>query len=202
MSSSAADDDDGLFGDEEEEEAVVRSRGGGGGGPAEDEGLFGSDDDEANSRPGGADVGGDTSAEMDDLFGGDEGGRGMPDKAKPVAKRSTSKLRITKTEMLPETTRALFVRMSNVIKIQPAAFDPKTYDIDQEREQLGRMATGVRWRYKKDDDGNVIMGPGGKPEMESNARLVKLKTGELQLIVGNNVYICQNQDPGNRYRRL
>lgn len=188
------DEDDGLFGDDEEE--VVTSRGTGG---AEDEGLFGSDEDEEanSSKPSPAPENLGDKADMDDLFGDEGGGAALPVKARPVAKRSTSKLRITKTEMLPETTRALFVRMPNVLKIQPAPFEPATYDIDQEREQLGKMATGVRWRYKRDDDGNVILGPDGKPEMESNARLVKLKTA-FQLIVGNNVYDCQNQELGNR----
>ena len=46
----------------------------------------------------------------------------------------------------------------------------------------------IRWRYKTDDDGNRIMDSSGKPVMESNARLQKLKNGKFQLVIGKSVF--------------
>lgn len=139
---------------------------------------------------------GEDKSEFDGLFG---------EESKSTAvemPRSTSTLRITKTDLLPEkkhiNDQTILVRMPNVLEIQDKPFDENTYSKDEDMESVGRLAMGIRWRFKLDSAGNSIIGADGKPEIESNAKLVKLKNGAVQIVVGNNTYECLSQPLENR----
>lgn len=211
-------DDEDLFGDDNDDEQEQPTRDGNGRGD-EDDGIFDDDDDvrvktsfddaaAARKRAHFADddgsaemdvadsfQGGKQADELDDLFG--EEGSSSPIKA--VSKpRSTSNLRITDTKIIPESITTVLVRMPNVLKIQEKDFDADTYNSEEDKQALGKMAVGIRWRFKRDSEDNFIMGADGKYEMESNARLVKLKKGGYQIIVGENVYECLRQKLENR----
>ena len=189
---AADEDDDNLFG---EEEVKTVARGGG-----RKSTVLRDEDDDDEDGEGGAGGGGemdvskgeseggaaDNKDELDDLFGEDEGG-GSSSSSSTKA-RSTSSLRITRTYQVPDNCQAVLVRMPNVLKIQPEPFNADTYNKEDDMEALGRMAMGIRWRHKVGPDGERVMGANGQPEMESNARLVKLKSGGMQILVGGEAY--------------
>ena len=125
--------------------------------------------------------------EYADLFGEGE------ETAVLSKKRSTSALHISATPNLPEHTQAMLVRMPNVLKIQEQPFDELAYSKEDDMEAIGRVALGVRYRVQRGADGNVVQDASGKPVFESNARLVKMKNGSVQIIMGSSVYECIQQ---------
>lgn len=118
----------------------------------------------------------------------------------PETAGQTPKVReveMTKGKMYLQPTHTLskdvsklqFVKTPRFIKIQSKEYDPSNYDGEDERTEFGALTSDViRWRYKTDDDGNKIMDSSGKPVMESNARLQKLKNGKFQLVIGKSVF--------------
>jgi len=193
-------EDDQLFGSDDDEAPVVKPR-------RQASKLNNDDDEEENDMEvsrGGDDEGGDESGgpkdELDDLFGEEEGGS-YAGPTSEVRKHSTSTLRITRTEQLPDKCRSMLVRMPNILKIQETAFDPDSYSKEEDIASLGRMAMGIRWRPKLGADGQPIKGADGVPEVESNARLVKFKNGSMQIVVGSESYDFFPQSVDNRFVR-
>tara|TARA_B110000090_G_scaffold191561_1_gene224299 strand:+ start:65 stop:694 length:630 start_codon:yes stop_codon:yes gene_type:complete len=101
--------------------------------------------------------------------------------------KSKSKLFIDPTERIPEEMEKMFAKLPQFLAIQKDAYDESTYDGQQEAQQKnfsGQTTDVIRWRYKKDDNGDIIQDAAGKPMMESNARLQKLKTGAFRIVIG------------------
>ena len=96
------------------------------------------------------------------------------------------KLSLPNTFRIGDDTQALFMRTPNFIKLQRDAFDLSNHD--PEDSKFSGANAVMRWRYKTDDGGNVVVGANGKPEMESNARFVKWSDGSYQLVIGDSVF--------------
>uniref|UniRef100_A0A7R9U470 RNA polymerase-associated protein LEO1 n=1 Tax=Pinguiococcus pyrenoidosus TaxID=172671 RepID=A0A7R9U470_9STRA len=78
----------------------------------------------------------------------------------------------------------------NLVDVQPTPYDEDRYaeDVLDEKKVLRKLKDVVRWRYKKDEDGEVLLGPDGKAQRESNARIVTFENGERYLYVGSEAY--------------
>jgi hypothetical protein len=193
-------DDEDLFGSDDEKDVKI-SETAKGQGSEEDEApgptsaskkkavsfLDDDDDDDDKIMEGTAPGDDQVKDEYADLFGEGE------ETAVLSKKRSTSALHISATPDLPEHAHAMLVRMPNVLKIQEQPFDELAYSKEEDMEAIGRVALGVRYRVQKDADGNVVLDASGKPIFESNARLVKMKNGSVQIVMGSSVYECIQQ---------
>lgn len=119
--------------------------------------------------------------------------------------KTTAKLVLSETYKVPGGHKSLFVRTPNFIKIQANEYDEPLYNAVTEREQFSGSTAVVRWRTKRDDNGNVILDSSGQPVKESNARMIQWADGSVQLVVGDAVFQCKNVDVDNWYdlkRRL
>mmetsp|Transcript_4018 Transcript_4018/g.6283 ORF Transcript_4018/g.6283 Transcript_4018/m.6283 type:complete len:423 (+) Transcript_4018:396-1664(+) len=83
-------------------------------------------------------------------------------------------------------------KLPNLVGIQPDAFDKDTFSpAMEEKEYKGYVHNMIRWRYKRNDDGDFIRNPSTKKlERESNTRLVKWEDGSMTLHVGSEVFVC------------
>ena len=57
----------------------------------------------------------------------------------------------------------------------------------------------VRWRYKRDESGEIVCDANGMPVRESNARMVKWSDGSYQYIVGSTVFNAELVPMHDRY---
>lgn len=87
------------------------------------------------------------------------------------------------------------VKLPNLVGINPHAYNRETHDRDKEEEEYrGYVHNMIRWRYKTDDDGEVVRDEHGNPIRESNTRLVKWSDGSYTLHVGTEVLEMDNLD--------
>eukprot|EP00197_Chlamydomonas_leiostraca_P004537 CAMPEP_0202862208 /NCGR_PEP_ID=MMETSP1391-20130828/3333_1 /ASSEMBLY_ACC=CAM_ASM_000867 /TAXON_ID=1034604 /ORGANISM="Chlamydomonas leiostraca, Strain SAG 11-49" /LENGTH=447 /DNA_ID=CAMNT_0049541713 /DNA_START=90 /DNA_END=1433 /DNA_ORIENTATION=- len=95
---------------------------------------------------------------------------------------------------LPPHDSLCLLRATNIVGIQPRAFDPATYEVEEEtfidedgRERV-RLANNavIRWRMRRLPDGREVR--------ESNARFVRWEDGSLQLLLGDEVLDVAEQD--------
>ena len=87
------------------------------------------------------------------------------------------------------------VKLPNLVGINPHAYNRVTHDRDKEEEEYrGYVHNMIRWRYKTDDDGEVVRDEHGNPIRESNTRLVKWSDGSYTLHVGTEVLEMDNLD--------
>ena len=85
-------------------------------------------------------------------------------------------------------------KLPNVVAIQPSAFDEADYDEKEEEETYkGYVHNMIRWRYKKDDNGNPMRDERGLIR-ESNTKLVKWSDGSFTLHIGKEAFDIQNVD--------
>ncbi|PRP88886.1 hypothetical protein PROFUN_00354 [Planoprotostelium fungivorum] len=82
----------------------------------------------------------------------------------------------------PPDTQQRWVRIPNFLRIEDKMFDPDTY----EEEGILPPEAVIRWRYTRDESGNL------KPE--SNARFVTWSDGSQQLLIGNEAYDMEQHD--------
>jgi RNA polymerase-associated protein LEO1 len=163
------DDDGALFGSDDDDMAVE------GGNEEESEQIEVTEKERATK----------SRSELDDLFG-DEKAVAAPQvvtKAVPI-----SRLRLPEREVLPEPTMTMAVKMPNFVKIETDEFMQSTFDKLNDADKFGAASAVIRWRYKRDSEGNIITGEDGQPVKESNARLVRLSDGTLKLIVGDSTF--------------
>ncbi|XP_047625149.1 RNA polymerase-associated protein LEO1-like [Phacochoerus africanus] len=83
-----------------------------------------------------------------------------------------------------------FVKLPKFLSIEPKPFDPQYYEDEFENEKVLdeddrtrlklKVENTVRWRIRRDEEGNKIK--------ESNARIVKWSDGSLSLHLGNEVF--------------
>ena len=108
--------------------------------------------------------------------------------------RSTSTKRITVPKIpLPQfgkkTTTLHMAQLPKVVSIQSEAHNPDTYDSKLEDVEFNeRSHTMIRWRYKTDENGEMIRDENGKLVRESNAKIIKWSDGTYGLRVGDEVF--------------
>uniref|UniRef100_A0A7E4UUL2 RNA polymerase-associated protein LEO1 n=1 Tax=Panagrellus redivivus TaxID=6233 RepID=A0A7E4UUL2_PANRE len=96
------------------------------------------------------------------------------------------------------------VRWPNFISVDPRPFTEETYDCegedvsavnDEGRSKLQlKVENCIRWRKKRDDNGEVIEDPiTNKPEVESNAKMVRYSDGSMTLHLGSEIYEVNEQ---------
>jgi RNA polymerase-associated protein LEO1 len=122
--------------------------------------------------------------------------------AKEVKTKTQSKIAMHPTYKVPPKHSTLFVRTPNFIKIQPTEYEEPLYEADSERQLFDGSTAVVRWRTKRDSNGEIMLGADGKPIRESNARMLRWSDGTAQLVVGDAVFQCKNLDVDNWYARV
>lgn len=103
------------------------------------------------------------------------------------------------------------LRLPAAFGIQTKPYDKSTFSEEAELQELAekkrltRSEALIRWRWKRDSDGNIVLfilydhskirDARGKPIRESNARIVKWSDGTYQLLVGeDNVFDIRIED--------
>eukprot|EP00529_Nitzschia_sp_RCC80_P001127 CAMPEP_0113464496 /NCGR_PEP_ID=MMETSP0014_2-20120614/13231_1 /TAXON_ID=2857 /ORGANISM="Nitzschia sp." /LENGTH=549 /DNA_ID=CAMNT_0000356579 /DNA_START=26 /DNA_END=1675 /DNA_ORIENTATION=- /assembly_acc=CAM_ASM_000159 len=87
------------------------------------------------------------------------------------------------------------MKLPNLLAVQPACFDEDEYDMAEEEEQYkGYVHNMMRWRYKRDGQGELVRDGGGKLVRESNTKLVKWSDGSYTLHIGNEAFNIHSND--------
>ena len=96
----------------------------------------------------------------------------------------------------PATNVSLHMtKLPNLVGIQTAAFDKDVYDEKEEEEQYkGYVHNMIRWRYKRDENGDRVRDDDGSLIRESNSKLVKWSDGSFTLHIGNEAFDVQAID--------
>lgn len=113
--------------------------------------------------------------------------------------KTKSRVLLPSTYKVASDDVSVFVRTPNFIKIQAEEYDEALYDgmVDAERKEFDGSTAVVRWRLKRDENGEVVLDSTGKPVKESNARMIQWSDGSVQLVVGDAVFQCKNVDVDN-----
>lgn len=92
-----------------------------------------------------------------------------------------------------------FVKMPNFLSIERKPFDPSSFEDEMEEDEVldeeGRarlklkVENTIRWRFRKDKDGNEVK--------ESNARVVRWSDGSTSLLLGEVFDVHKNNIDGN-----
>lgn len=104
----------------------------------------------------------------------------------------------------PAPTRdrpVMSVRLPNVLSIETTAFNPRNVSgallegykesIDTTGKQVVKLITPencIRWRFKKGPDGHCLTDEDGRPQYESNGRIVEWEDGSKTLHIGNEAF--------------
>eukprot|EP01102_Stenamoeba_stenopodia_P023205 TRINITY_DN9919_c0_g6_i1.p1 TRINITY_DN9919_c0_g6~~TRINITY_DN9919_c0_g6_i1.p1 ORF type:complete len:483 (-),score=231.52 TRINITY_DN9919_c0_g6_i1:39-1487(-) len=106
---------------------------------------------------------------------------------------------------VPRPPKNLYlVKLPNFLGIDTRPFDPDTHlfeddneEIDEEGKKVIRPTseTTIRWRFVRDENGNILTDEKGIPQMESNARLVRWADGTTNLILGGNEFLNATFEP-------
>jgi len=91
----------------------------------------------------------------------------------------------------PKTTFHM-AQLPKIITIQSDCYNRDSYNASVEEAQFRGSSTGhssmIRWRYKRDDDGEYVLDDNGKKIKESNAKIIKWSDGTYGLCVGDEVF--------------
>lgn len=116
----------------------------------------------------------------------------------PAKFRRPKKLTVLDTKHPTSDTTMHITKLPNVVGIQPEPFDVDSFVPEQEeKEYNGYVHNMIRWRYKKDKDGNLVRDADGRLMRESNARLVKWEDGSITLHVGSEVFVVDQRESGS-----
>jgi RNA polymerase-associated protein LEO1 len=86
-------------------------------------------------------------------------------------------------------------KLPNLVALQPVAFDEATYLEHEEEEQYkGYVHNMIRWRYKRNENGELERDALGGLVRESNSKLVKWDDGSFTLHIGNETFDIQTVD--------
>ncbi|KAJ3089620.1 Paf1 complex component [Quaeritorhiza haematococci] len=183
-SSSGSDDDDDASTRRRKELSMDKPAGTGGD-------RSDSDDDGERRDAGKRERGdGDEDADDQDLFG-DDGSEDERDAEyvtfKPERERALSGAEGTEIGLF-------FARLPNFLTVDPKPFDPETCndEFEEDAEEAGdddeeearirlKVENRIRWRYTKDEEGNIV----GK---ESNARLIRWSDNSFSLLLGEELF--------------
>ncbi len=119
-----------------------------------------------------------------------------------VRARTQSKLYLPPVVSIPETTEKIYVKMPKVLKIQSDVYSADTYDAEAEQMEYNNsslISDVIRWRIKRDANGEAMLHPDGRVVKESNARLQKMKNGTFRLVVGSAVFACPTEQLAKSY---
>lgn len=129
--------------------------------------------------------------DLDDILGARDADEVTKSPTKDTKDRSMSKMVLPYTYKSKAGDSSIFVRTPNFIKIQSAEYSRLSYNPDQERQFFDGATAVIRWRLKRDADGEVVCDTDGIPVKESNARMVEWSDGSMQLVVGDAVFQCK-----------
>lgn len=115
---------------------------------------------------------------------------------KPAPPKVDPKTMVVLQPERPSSSTSLHVtKLPNLVGIQPEAFDPSTYSAAaEEKEYKGFVNDMVRWRYKKDKNGEMLRDDEGNLLRESNTRLVQWEDGSFTLHIGKEALNMDNID--------
>jgi RNA polymerase-associated protein LEO1 len=162
--------------------------------PLQDEkaAIFGSDDDDNESGNEGNGTAAKPKQEgLDDIFGSDD--ENIAAQVVPSHRtKSTSELSLpVLNHQINERDIAVITQLPKYLRLQTIPFDAATRtheDDEEERSMFPDAVDMIRWRYKKDNDGNIEVDANGNPVRESNARMIKWSDGSYQLLVGSETF--------------
>ena len=90
-------------------------------------------------------------------------------------------------------------KLPNLVAIQPAAFDENSYLEKEEEEQYkGYVHNMIRWRYKRDAQGQPVRDEKGNLVRESNTRLIQWSDGSYTLHIGKEALDIQTVDSSSK----
>lgn len=199
IKSSKQDELNDLLGGSDDEDSKV------GGNELND--LLGNSDDDSDA----VDANNETDTPLPATSGGDQEGARFDELEQILGKadikssfkdqraKTKSKVVLPATYKVPSDYVSAFVRTPNFIKIQTQAFDEAIHDVEAERKDFDGSTAVVRWRIKRDENGEIVLDAAGKPVKESNARMIQWSDGSMQLVVGDAVFQCKNSDVDNWY---
>ena len=104
---------------------------------------------------------------------------------------SSDVIKIPVTEKLSDDQLTLSLHMPHFLGVEKKCFDPSTYSEDEAKSKFPGATAIVRWRYVKDENGNI--------KKESNSKIVKYKDGTYQILIGGDIYILDSFDISGRY---
>ena len=128
-----------------------------------------------------------------DVFGED----GEDADAAPV--KTKTHVRFSVPAIPPCADTKIVVRMPTFMSVQDKVFDEWSHDDKAEEELFKGASAIIRWRYVRDEHGEVKLDADGAPLRESNARLVKFTDGSMQLVVGDAVFDADLLPASNTY---
>ena len=98
---------------------------------------------------------------------------------------------------MPDSSRP----MPGIIAVEKKPFNPLSYTEDvrtgyksskstKDRQMMKLLAPEnvIRWRFRKNEDGHILQDDDGRPQYESNSRIVEWEDGSRSLHVGGEVY--------------
>ena len=168
--------------------------------------LFGAsaDDDDAAPAAAAAPAGDRNKHRLEDLFGDDSDDEALgkdeelefeethfrEEPAGPPKKRALPKGTEPAVLAFPNCARPPAAAEANVVRVPKfLAFEHKPYDEDAADDEDREGQTVLRWRWKKDAlTDEVLRDADGRPERESNARLVRWSDGSTQIVVGGETF--------------
>lgn len=123
-------------------------------------------------------------------------GSAAPKKPETKIKQARPKfMTVLESTRPPKDTTLHITKLPNLVGIQPEPFDVDTYSPElEEKEYNGYVHNMIRWRYKKDANGNYLRDGAGKLLRESNARLVTWDDGSITMHLGNEVLAVDTID--------
>lgn len=119
--------------------------------------------------------------------------------SKPTGKKARH-IQVLESERPPPLMSLHITKLSNLVGIQPEAFDPDTFSASLEEERFrGNVHSMIRWRYAKTPNGALKRDSDNQLMRESNARLVAWDDGEggpksYTLHVGTEVFEVDAND--------
>lgn len=138
------------------------------------------------------------SAKKKGASGADSDGDGPEKKSAAKVSSRLQHATVLNADRPDKGTSLHMTKLPNVVAIQPTAFDEVEYDEKLEEELYkGYVHNMVRWRYKRDGNGDVVREGGdadGGVVRESNTKLVKWSDGSFTLHIGKEAFDIQNVD--------
>jgi RNA polymerase-associated protein LEO1 len=103
---------------------------------------------------------------------------------------------------MPSTNREFAaMRIPNILTIERKPFNPLKFSEDvrngfkelkttqaKQAVQLMNPENVIRWRFKKSEEGQILTGDDGRPQYESNSRIVEWEDGSRTLFVGGEAF--------------
>ena len=110
---------------------------------------------------------------------------------------------------IPEGVTAKIFKQTNVCRVEPQPYDPKTFQLETEtithadgttETRPADVHNVIRWRHVLDEDGKQVMGEDGEPKIESNAKFVRWSDGSLTLHIGEEVLRVTETDMSGEHQ--